>query len=58
MDLDRQRDVMQRILKEEYMTSGIGKYTDFQGILFHRAGVESRKNFYANMKQLYWEELE
>ena len=40
------------------MTSGTGKYTDFQGILFHRAGVESRKNFYAKMKQLYWEEME
>lgn len=58
LDLDRQRDVLQRILKEEYMTSGTGKYTDFHGILFHRAGVESRKNFYAKMKQLYWEEME
>lgn len=58
LDLDQQRDVLQRILGEEYLTSGVGKYADFQGILFQRAIFESRKTFYGKIKQLYWEELE
>lgn len=58
LDLDQQRDVLQRILGEEYLTSGVGKYADFQGILFQRAVFESRKTFYGKIKQLYWEELE
>lgn len=58
LDLDQQRDVLQRILGEEYLTSGVGKYADFQGILFQQAVFESRKTFYGKIKQLYWEELE
>ena len=58
LDLDQQRDVPQRILGEEYLTSGVGKYADFQGILFQQAVFESRKTFYGKIKQLYWEELE
>ena len=58
LDLDQQRDVLQRILGEEYLTSGVGKYADFQGTLFQRAVFESRKTFYGKIKQLYWEELE
>lgn len=58
LDLDQQRDVLQRILGEEYLTSGVGKYVDFQGILFQQAVFESRKTFYGKIKQLYWEELE
>lgn len=58
LDLDQQRDVLQRILGEEYRTSGVGKYADFQGILFQQAVFESRKTFYGKIKQLYWEELE
>ena len=29
LDLDQQRDVLQRILGEEYLTSGVGKYAEF-----------------------------
>ena len=58
LDLYQQRDVLQRILGEEYLTSGVGKYADFQGILFQQAVFESRKTFYGKIKQLYWEELE
>ena len=58
LDLDQQRDVLQRIQREEYLTSGVGKYADFQGILFQQAVFESRKTFYGKIKQLYWEELE
>ena len=58
LDLDQQRDVLQRILGEEYLTSGVGKYADFQGIWFQQAVFESRKTFYGKIKQLYWEELE
>ena len=58
LDLDQQRDVLQRILGEEYLTLGVGKYADFQEYCSSRQYLRAERLSTGRSKQLYWEELE